>query len=78
MAITYGKKKSGQPNILYTILTAILICAVFLMMVSFFYTEAEDEAYEMLHIQTKQIKDDLTLQIKSDRENLFTMSHFAA
>ena len=32
----------------------------------------------MLHIQTKQIKDDLTLQIKSDRENLITMSHFAA
>ena len=32
----------------------------------------------LLHIQTKQIKDDLTLQIKSDRENLVTMSHFAA
>ena len=78
MAMTYGKKKSGQHNILYTLLTAILICAVFLSMVSFFYTEAEDEAYEMLHIQTKQIKDDLTLQIKSDRENLVTMSHFAA
>ncbi len=78
MATTYGKKKSGQPNILCTILVAILICAVFLAMVSFFYSEAENEAYEMLHIQTKQIKDDLTLQIKSDRENLATMSHFAA
>ena len=32
----------------------------------------------MLHIQTKQIKDDLTLQIKSDRENLVTMAHFAS
>ena len=32
----------------------------------------------MLHIQTKQIKDDLTLQIKSDRENLVTMANFAA
>jgi hypothetical protein len=32
----------------------------------------------MLHIQTKQIKDDLTLQIKSDRENLITMANFAA
>ena len=78
MAITYGNKKSRQPNILYTIITAILICAVFLSTVSFFYIEAENEAYEMLHIQTKQIKDDLTLQIKSDRENLVTMSHFAA
>lgn len=78
MAITYGNKKSRQPNILYTLLAAVLICAVFLSMVSFFYTEAENEAFEMLHIQTKQIKDDLTLQIKSDRENLVTMSHFAA
>ncbi len=78
MAITYGKKKNGQPNILYTILTAILICASFLTMVRFFYTEAGNEAYEMLHIQTKQIKDDLTLQIKSDRENLITMAHFAS
>ncbi len=78
MAITYGKKKSGQPNILYTLFTAILIFAVLLSMIGFFYTEAENEAYEMLHIQTKQIKDDLTLQIKSDRENLVTMSHFAA
>ena len=32
----------------------------------------------MLHIQTKQIKDDLTLQLKSDRENLVTMANFAA
>lgn len=78
MAITYGNKKSRQPNILYTILAAVLICAVFLSMVSFFYIEAENEAYEMLHIQTKQIKDDLTLQIKSDRENLVTMAHFAS
>ncbi len=78
MAITYGKKKGGQLNILYAVLTSILICSVFLSMVSFFYTEAENEAYEMLHIQTKQIKDDLTLQLKSDRENLVTMSHFAA
>ena len=32
----------------------------------------------MLHIQTKQIKDDLTLQLKSDKENLTTMANFAA
>lgn len=32
----------------------------------------------MLHIQTKQIKDDLTLQIESDRENLITMASFAS
>ena len=32
----------------------------------------------MLHIQTSQIKNDLILQIKSDRENLITMANFAA
>ncbi|MBE7037228.1 MAG: hypothetical protein E7403_08040, partial [Ruminococcaceae bacterium] len=78
MAITYERKKQKQNNIIYTVVAAILICAVFLTMVSSFYNEAEEEAYEMLHIQTKQIKDDLTLQIKSDRENLITMANFAA
>ena len=78
MAITYERKKQRQNNILYTVITAILICAVFLAMVASFYKEAEHEAYEMLHMQTKQIKDDLTLQLKSDRENLVTMASFAA
>lgn len=78
VAIKYGKKKHRQNNILYTIIAAFLICAVFLALVASFYYEAENEAYEMLHIQTKQIKDDLTLQIKSDRENLVTMASFAA
>ena len=78
MAITYGKKKHRQNNILYTFITAFLICAVFFAMVANFYHRVEEEAYEMLHIQTKQIKDDLTLQLKSDRENLATMANFAA
>ena len=78
MAKTYERKKQKQNNVLYTIVAAILICAVFLAMVTSFYLGAEDEAYEMLHIQTKQIKDDLTLQLKSDRENLVTMANFAS
>ena len=78
MAITYERKKQKQNNVFYTIVAAILICAVFLTMVVSFYSAAEDEAYEMLHMQTKQIKDDLTLQIKSDKENLITMASFAA
>ena len=78
MALTYERKKQKQNNIVYTIVTAILICTVFLAMVLSFYTKAENDAYEMLHIQTKQIKDDLTLQLKSDRENLVTMANFAA
>ncbi len=78
MAKTYQKKEEKQNNILHTVITAVLICAVFLAMVTSFYFGAENEAYEMLHIQTKQIKDDLTLQLKSDRENLVTMANFAA
>ena len=78
MATTYGRKKQRHNNILFTVITAILISVVFLLTVSYFYINAEDEAYEMLHIQTKQIKDDLTLQLKSDRENLVTMANFAA
>ena len=78
MAITYERKKQRQHNILYTIVAAILICAVFFAMVVSFFVKAEDDAYEMLHIQTKQIKDDLTLQLKSDRENLITMANFAS
>ncbi len=78
MPITYKRKKYKQNNFLYTIVTAFLICAVFFAMVTSFYHKAEDEAYEMLHLQTKQIKDDLTLQLKSDRENLVTMANFAA
>ena len=78
MATTYERKKGRQNNIFYTIVTVILICAVFFAMVTYFYLQAEDDAYEMLHIQTKQIKDDLTLQLESDRENLITMANFAA
>ncbi|MBQ8759647.1 MAG: cache domain-containing protein, partial [Clostridia bacterium] len=78
MAITYERKNHKQNNILYTVVTVILVCAFFLATVTSFYFEAEKEEYEMLHLQTKQIKDDLTLQLKSDRENLVTMANFAA
>ena len=78
MPKTYERKKQKKNNLLYTVVTAVLICAVFLTMVVSFYSKAENDAYEMLHIQTKQIKDDLTLQLNSDIENLSTMANFAA
>ena len=77
MALKYGKKHR-QNNIIYTAVVAILLCVVFITMVSYFYYAAEDEAYENLHVQTKQIKDDMELQLLSDRENLATMANFAA
>lgn len=78
MAVKYAEKKRRNHHIIYVVITAAVICAVLLAMVSFLYDVAEDEAYEMLHLQTKQIKDDLSLQMRSDRENLETMANFAA
>ncbi|MBO5408372.1 MAG: GGDEF domain-containing protein [Clostridia bacterium] len=78
MAIKYGKKKKRLNHILSTVVTGVLVCAIFLVTVGYFYQNTETEAYENLHIQTKQIKDDLMLQITSDRENLVTMANFAA
>lgn len=78
MAVTYQKKMQNQNNIFYTLITVVLLCSIFLSMVGYFFSKAEEEAYESLHMQTKQIKDDLTLQMISDRENLITMASFAA
>ncbi len=78
MAKTYERSRRKYNNVVYTVITAVLICVLFLMTIISFYKEAENEAYEMLHLQTKQIKDDLVLQIKSDKENLVTMANFAA
>ena len=78
MAKKYERKKYKQRYVLYTVITAIVLCAVFLTMVVNLYVSAEDEAYENLHVQTKQIKDDINLQLISDRENLATMASFAS
>lgn len=77
MAITYGKKKIRHSSI-FTVIVALIISCIFLSVVRYFYIKAEEEAYEQLHLQTKQIKDDLQLQLISDRENLITMANFAA
>lgn len=78
MAIKYEKEKKRQQNIVYTIVTAILLCVVFIGMVSYMYNKTHKEEFENLHVQTKQIKDDIVLQLISDRENLSTMANFAA
>ncbi len=78
MAVKYSKKRHAHNNILYTVITVLLLCAVFLAVVDYFYNNAIEEAYDDLHMQTKQIKDDLSLQLHSDHENLETMANFAA
>ena len=71
------EKKFGKYAI-YTVLTFVVLSALFLSLVGYLYRDAEDRAMETLHEQTKHIKDDLTLQMLSDRENLATMANFAA
>lgn len=78
MATKYGKKIFKQKSIIHTLITAVALSLIFLVMVGYLYNKAEDEAYENLHLQTQQIKDNLVMQIKSDNENLFTMANFAA
>ena len=48
------------------------------MVSSYVYSEARRDGYEELHIQTREIKADMELQVKSDMENLTTMARFAA
>jgi len=78
MSIKYGKKKYKQYNVIYTMITIMLVCLIFLGMVSYLYTKTQKEEYENLHVQTKQIKDEIILLLTSDRENLATMANFAA
>ena len=78
MANTYKRAKKKYGRILYTCITVITICAIFLTIIFSFYNVAEKEAYDTLHLQTKQIKDDISLQLKSDRENLITLASFAS
>ena len=78
MAKRYDRKRNNRANIIYTIIASILIITVFIGMVDYLYSKTEEVAYENLHVQTKQIKDDIILQLTSDRENLATMANFAA
>ena len=78
MTIKSLGKKVLQNYVLQTLITVCALCMVFLALVTHLYNTAKEDAYENLHIQTKQIKDNITLQLISDRENLTTMASFAA
>ena len=71
------KNKNGK-YVAYTVITFVILTALFLSLASYLYIDTEERAMETLHVQTKQIKDDLTLQMLSDRENLATMANFAS
>ena len=69
-------KKSGI-NFIYTVSTVLILCLLFLGTIGFIYNHEEAVALENLHVETKQIKDDIQLQIHSDKENLSTIASFA-
>ncbi|MBQ6894409.1 MAG: GGDEF domain-containing protein [Clostridia bacterium] len=65
-------------RIVATIIVAFLLCVTFLSMIDYAYSAAEESAFESLHMRTKEIKDDISLQFFSDRENLTTIANMAA
>lgn len=69
--------KKNNNNIFFAIVTAVCICVVLLFMMTRVYIREEQECYENLHIQTKQFKDDITMQITSDSEMLSLVANLA-
>ncbi len=78
MKKTYNELKKVHRRISYTAITAVVLCLIYLFAIIYVYRQAESNALENLHINTKEIKDDIVLQYISDRENLITMANFAA
>lgn len=78
MRVLMNKIKNSRSRIVATIVVAVLLCVIFLAMMAFVYKSAENEGKESLHVITKEIREDINLQMVSDRENLQTMARFAA
>lgn len=71
--------ESKSRSILYnTIVAVVLICVIFAALMVFFHNEAENIAYDELHAEATYIRNDLSVRIKADRNNLVNMANFAA
>lgn len=70
--------RSIGSKLIYTLIACILLCVVFFTMIEYIYRNTEDAAFENLHLQTRQIKENINLQLISDRDNLSTMAGFAS
>lgn len=53
------------------------MCIAFLSMINYTYHDAEENAFESLHMRTREIKENINLQMISDRENLLTIANMA-
>ena len=73
-----SKNKTVIKKALYTLVLSVILCLVFWLMISYVYDTAEKNAAEELHIHTKEIKDDINLQLKSDTENLYSLANVAS
>lgn len=74
----FAKFKYNKEQVIYTVAVIILLCISIISMIGYVYNHAEGEALEELHMETLQIKNDINLQMFSDRENLTTMANFAS
>lgn len=72
------KIKYSWEKIIYTLVAVILLSVVIINIMASIYIQAEEMAFETLHLETRQIKNDLNLQFVSDQENLITMASLAA
>ena len=73
-----SKNKRFNKKVVYTVVVAVVLFAMFLSVVRISYNQALEDGFENLHMQTKEIKEDIELQVFSDMENLQTMANFAA
>lgn len=73
-----SRNKSIRNRIIYTLVLAVLLSAVFLIAIGYVYNAEENHSLEALHVSTKEIREDIELQIHSDQENLMTIANFAA
>ena len=62
---------------IHTILATVLSCLVFLISINNVYHNAESEGFNYLHMQTRQVKENLRLHILSDRETLSSIAGVA-
>ena len=62
---------------IHTILATVLSCLVFLISINNVYHNAESEGFNYLHMQTRQVKENLRLHILSDRETLSSIAGIA-
>ncbi len=72
-----NKLKLIQNRIIYTVAASLLLISIFVATIGYIYVLAEKDAYNSLHVRTSEIKEELNLQLSSDRENLRNMARMA-